>query len=78
MLKAAVQGTAERVGVHWALPSEGGDVDVGTIWSKWSATLLPVEGREWITSEGTLKGDGVIAVDGNIHLAGGRQDHGRY
>ena len=28
-LKVSPQGTAERVGVHWVLPSEVSDVDVG-------------------------------------------------
>ena len=49
---------------------------MGSIWSKWSAILPPAEGREWVSSEGTLQGDSVNAVDGNNHLGGGRQDYG--
>ena len=50
---------------------------MGTIWFKWGAILPPVEGEEWVASNGALQCDSIIhAVDGNIHLWGDRQEHG--
>ena len=67
-LKVGAQDTAERVGFCWVLPSEGGDGDVGAIWSEWSAVLHPLYIREGVALEGAAQGDIVSAVDDNVHL----------
>ena len=40
---------------------------MGAIWVKWCAILPPVEGGEWVASDGAVQDDRVSADDNNVN-----------